>query len=341
MSAREVRSFALVTDAWFPQTNGVVTTLSKVCEVLSRQGIEVSVLHPGSFATAPLPSYPEIRIARNPWRLWRRLSSLKPDAVHVATEGPLGIAARIWLKRHRLPFTTSVHTKFPEYIRDRIGLPVRFVYPLLRWFHNGAEASLCTTPTHERELAAWGLEKLVVWGRGVDTERFRPAVDRPRSSAPRLLYVGRIAVEKSVDDFLRLPGPGEKIVVGDGPARRSLEAEFPEAQWLGYRKGQALVDLYAAADVFVFPSRTDTFGLVMLEAMACGTPVAAYPVTGPIDVIEEGVTGALDEDLSAAVDRALALPRARVREAACAFDWQRIGDRLYAELRPIDWTSYR
>lgn len=330
----------LVTDAWHPQTNGVVTTLSAVCEELAHLGTQVTVIHPGSFSTWPLPSYPEIRIARNPWRLWAMVRDLAPDAVHVATEGPLGIAARIWLRRHRLPFTTSVHTKFPEYIEDRIGLPPRFVYPLMRWFHNGAEASLCTTPSHERELESWGLKKLVVWGRGVDTERFRPAPQSPRTT-PKLLYVGRVAVEKSVEDFLALPVTGEKIVVGDGPARPSLEARFPDARWLGFRKGQALVDLYADADVFVFPSRTDTFGLVMLEAMACGTPVAAYPVTGPIDVVEEGVTGALDEDLAAATRRALELPRSQVRDAATGFSWRQIAQRLQAQQTAIDWSRYR
>lgn len=330
-----------MTDAWAPQTNGVVTTLSTVFGELERAGVRVRVVSPEQFKTAPLPSYPEIRFARNPWRLWRKLSDFQPDAIHVATEGPLGIAARIWLRRHRIPFTTSVHTKFPEYIRDRIGLPVRFVYPLLRWFHNGAEASLCTTPSHRTELEAWGLKKLVVWGRGVDTERFKPAEHRVCSHTPTLLYVGRIAVEKSVEDFLRLDLPGRKVVVGDGPARAALERRFPDAEWLGYRKGQALVNVYASADVFVFPSRTDTFGLVMLEAMACGTPVAAYPVTGPIDVIEEGLTGALDESLFNAVRRALVLPRAAVRQRACDFSWARIAERLRQELRPIDWSSYR
>lgn len=373
--AAPVRRLALVTDAWLPQTNGVVTTLSTVCDELATMGLAVDVIHPGDFKTWPLPSYPEIRIARNPWRVQQRLRAGAPDAVHVATEGPLGVAARLWLKRHAVPFTTSVHTKFPEYIRDRTGLPVRFVYPLLRWFHNGAETALCTTPSHQRELAGWGMDRLLVWGRGVDTERFRPACDRAiggrctggRSigERPHLLYVGRIAVEKSVEDFLALPMAAEKIVVGDGPARKELQARFPQARWLGYQRGQALVDAYAHADVLVFPSRTDTFGLVMLEAMACGTPVAAYPVTGPIDVVQEGVSGALahppgvqrcthaptaqgrhqatysGEHLHAAVSRALKIPRARVREAACAFDWRQIAERLHGALRPIDWAAVR
>lgn len=318
----------IVTDAWAPQTNGVVTTLRSVIAELRGLGHQVDVIEPSLFQTLPLPGYSEIRIAPGPWRRMGELTrSLAPEAIHIATEGPLGMAARAWAVRRRAPFTTSLHTKFPEYLHDRTGLPLGVGYRFMRWFHRPAARVLVTTRHHRDELAAKGFGNLVVWGRGVDVERFRPL---PRSVAerPRLLYVGRVASEKNIEAFLALDIEANKVVVGDGPEREALQRRFPGAAWLGYRYGDDLTREYAQADAFVFPSRTDTFGLVMLEAMACGTPVAAYPVTGPVDVVSEVMNGALDTDLSEAVRRALAVPRESCREFALQHSWRAVAERL-------------
>ncbi len=323
-----MKRLLLITDAWTPQTNGVVTTLQSVLAELPALGWEAHVLHPGLFRTLPLPNYREISITINPWRMRTCIESCSADAVHIATEGPLGCYARQLLVRMNVPFTTSLHTKFPEYVQTRIGLPLAAGYRFLRWFHGPAETTLCTTVTHRRELETWGLEDLVVWDRGVDTRKFRPAAARERSARPRLLYVGRIAPEKNVESFLALDLDADKVVVGDGPSRISLQGRYPDAQWLGYRYGSELVAEYAAADVLVFPSRTDTFGLVMLEAMACGTPVAAYPVTGPVDVVCNGVSGWLDDDLATAVNKALTISRESCRASAEGRSWTVIARRL-------------
>lgn len=328
----------LITDAWAPQTNGVVTTLTQVSEQLARRGFSICTLHPGLFRTLPLPSYPEIRIAIDPWRIGAMILEHRPDTIHVATEGPLGIAARIFLARRGIPFSTSLHTKFPEYVASRTQLPVGVGYRFLRWFHRPASATLVTSVSHQRELHAWGLEHLVVWGRGVDTRRFAPRSQRPRAR-PRLLYVGRVAVEKNLGAFLDLPCDATKVVVGDGPARPALQRRYPNVEWAGYRYGDELAGYYADADAFVFPSRTDTFGLVMLEAMACGTPVAAYPVTGPIDVVVDGVNGALDADLGTAVSRALNVDRKQCRRFALQHGWDAIADTMAAHFPLIRWNG--
>ena len=349
-----MKKLLLVTDAWEPQTNGVVTTLQQVTRHLPEYGFQARVVHPGEFRQVPLPSYPEIRISRNPWRLKEILGCERPEACHVATEGPLGLYARRLFQRLGVPFTTSLHTKFPEYLRERIRVPVRAGYAFIRWFHRPATRTLCTTESLRQELLGWGLSDLVVWSRGVDTDRFRPAAgprgaerggsagdgtrvaDGATGRRPRLLYVGRIAVEKNVEAFLELDVDADKIVVGDGPQRAELESRYPEARWLGYRRGQPLIDEYAAADAFVFPSRTDTFGLVMLEALACGTPVAAYPVTGPRDVVRQGVTGWLDDDLKRAVYKALRVSRQDCRAFAVANGWPKIARTLADNLAVFD-----
>ena len=330
----------LVTDAWAPQTNGVVTTWQTVIEHVSQLGVHVEVAHAGLFHTWPLPTYPEIRIARDPWLMKMLFHDVRPDYVHIATEGPLGLYGRRLCRRANVPFTTSLHTKFPEYAYQRFRLPTTSGYRYMRWFHSKAVRTLCTTESHKRELEQWGLTNLVVWGRGVDTQRFKPQALQPRER-PRALYVGRVAVEKNIEAFLALPDELAKVIVGDGPQRTDLQARFPGVDWLGYRHGQALVDEYAQADVFVFPSRTDTFGLVMLEANACGTPVAAYPVTGPIDVVQAGRNGALDEDLERAVQRALEIPRAACRAFAEANTWQIIAQRLLDNLEPVEWSRVK
>ena len=321
----------LVTDAWAPQTNGVVTTYTHVIENLTAAGHDVVVIEPRQFPTSPLPGYAEIRIAATPWRVGAMIDETRADAIHIATEGPLGLAARRHLTRRGTAFTTALHTKFPEYVNARLGLPLAVGYRFMGWFHGAATRTLVTTPSHKEELEAWGLDHLTVWGRGVDTRRFRPGT-RPPRRRHRLLYVGRVAVEKNIEGFLELPVDAHKVIVGDGPSRDAYQRRYPDVEWAGYRFGEQLVSSYADADVFVFPSRTDTFGLVMLEAMACGTPVAAFPVTGPKDVILEGTNGALDEDLGKAIHRALQVPRESCRAFALANDWGVVAQRFVSAL---------
>ncbi|MEM7079402.1 MAG: glycosyltransferase family 1 protein [Pseudomonadota bacterium] len=332
-----MKRFLLITDAWDPQTNGVVTTWHSVLSYLPAAGYEVNVIHAGLFKTWPLPSYPEIRISINPWLMKKLVTDYRPDHVHVATEGPLGVYARGMLKKRRIAFTTSLHTKFPEYVYERVRLPLAIGYRFMRWFHRPAVRTLCTTQSHKEELQKWGLGDLTVWSRGVDISKFQPQALTARAR-PRLLYVGRVAVEKNVEAFLELDIDADKVIVGDGPQRADLEQKYPAAQWLGYRKGQALVDEYAQADAFVFPSLTDTFGLVMLEANGCGTPVAAFPVTGPIDVVREGVNGSLHEDLGVAIDQALMVSRAACRAHAQDNTWEVIARRLLDNLAAVDWN---
>lgn len=329
------RRLLLVTDAWAPQTNGVVTTLNSVLELLPDYGIETTVVHPGRFRSIGLPGYREIPLALDGWRMKRMIRETAPDSVHVATEGPLGIAARNHLVSAGMSFTTALHTKFPEYFNERVRVPLAIGYRMIRWFHRPAVQTLVTTESHRAELERWGLDDLVVWGRGVDTCRFRPAAGRAPTARPRLLYVGRVSVEKNIEAFLALDVAADKVIVGDGPARPALEKKYPQALWLGFRKGEALVREYALADAFVFPSRTDTFGLVMLEAMACGTPVAAYPVTGPKDVVVNGVNGALSDDLGAAVRQALAVSRTSCRAYAETNSWREIAERFVRALVPV------
>jgi glycosyltransferase involved in cell wall biosynthesis len=304
--------------------NGVVRTLRNTIREIEAAGHEVTVISPTDFRTIPCPTYPEIRLALFAGRaVRRRLEALDADAVHVATEGPLGLAARNWCVRRGRPFTSAYHTQFPEYVRARAPVPLSIGYAAVRWFHGRATRTLVTTPTMQRQLEARGLRNLHLWGRGVDTEMFRPRgkdfLDLPR---PIWLYFGRVAVEKGIGDFLDLDLPGTKLVVGDGPACEELKRRYPSAVFAGYQHGDDLAAHISASDVFVFPSRTDTFGLVLLEAMACGVPVAAYPVTGPVDVIVDGVTGALSEDLREAALAALQIDPTACRAHAVAHSWE-------------------
>ena len=314
----------IVTDAWAPQVNGVAVTLVHTIAEVRRAGHTVDTITPEGFFTVPTPGYPEIPLAVLPQRgVARRLAAQKPDAIHIATEGPLGWAARRHCLRTGQPFTSAFHTQFPEYLHARTRLPLALSYACLRYFHAPAKAVLCATPALRERLAARGFRNLVHWPRGVDTALFAPAPREPREDErPIFLYVGRVAVEKTLEAFLGLDLPGAKWVVGDGPERRSLERAFPRARFFGTKRGQALAHCYQQADVFVFPSRTDTFGLVLLEAMACGTPVAAFPVGGPIDVVTDPDAGVLDEDLRAAALAALALDRDKVRRFAMRHSWE-------------------
>lgn len=332
---------ALITDAWFPQVNGVVTTLAELVRQITEMGHQVEVIHPGQFRTMPCPGYAGIELALRPRRALRAmLDAAQPDAIHIATEAPLGLAARAYCKRRNLPFTTSFHTRFAEYVQMRTGLPLSWGYAFLRWFHNGGERMMTATPGLVEELKSRGFKNPVLWARGVDTELFRPRakdfLDVPR---PVLLYTGRVAVEKNIEAFLRLETPGTKVVVGDGPQREELERQYPAVRFVGYQHGEALARHMAAADVFVFPSLTDTFGLVMLEALACGIPVAAFPVQGPQDVILDRRVGCLDEDLSRAIDTALGLDSADCREYALRYSWEDCAKLFESHLAPIPKTA--
>jgi glycosyltransferase involved in cell wall biosynthesis len=315
---------AIVTDAWRPQTNGVVKTLSTTADGLRALGHDVRIIEPNQFKTFPCPTYPEIRLAWLPYgRVSELLEEFGPDAIHIATEGTLGAAARKWCLRRRFPFTTSYHTQFPEYVRARVPIPLALSYAHLRRFHSAAARTMVATPAMQRLLESRGFENIVRWTRGVDVSLFKPRdkgfLDYPR---PIATYVGRVAVEKNIEAFLKIDLPGTKLIVGDGPARVELESKYPNAKFVGFKYGEELASHVAASDVFVFPSRTDTFGLVLLEAMACGVPVAAYPVTGPIDVVTQGVTGALNEDLRAAALAALKLDANQCRAYALANTWE-------------------
>jgi 1,2-diacylglycerol 3-alpha-glucosyltransferase/glucuronosyltransferase len=313
----------VATDAWHPQVNGVVRTLTMMAGAAQALGIDVSFLTPQSFRTFAMPSYPDLRVALpGAAKIARLIAEARPDSIHIATEGPIGFAVRRYCRRRGLPFTTSFHTRFPEYISARLPIPESWSWSALRWFHGASRAVMAATPALAGELRRCGFRHVVLWPRGVDAQLFRPrAVDLglPR---PIFLSVGRIAVEKNLEAFLELDLPGSKVVAGDGPARAALQRKYPQAVFLGALHGEALAEAYAAADVFVFPSKTDTFGLVLLEALASGVPVAAFPVTGPRDVIGSAEVGVLSEDLRLACLAALKLSPQDCRQFAASQTWE-------------------
>jgi glycosyltransferase involved in cell wall biosynthesis len=321
---------ALVTDAWQPQVNGVVTTLVELVRELQALGHAVEVIHPGLFKTRPCPGYAGIDLAVRPAaELTRRLDALAPDAIHIATEGPLGWAARRYCLRRGLAFTTAFHTRFPEILKAALKVPLRLGYALFRHFHRPSSGVLVPTPSVLRMLQARGFAKLRPWTHGVDMDLFAyrdtPQVYAPLGDLPRpvSLYVGRVSYEKNIDAFLQLDVPGSKVVCGVGPLEAALRARDPAVHWLGLLPRDELAQVYAAADVFVMPSRNETFGLVMLESMAAGTPVAAFPVEGPLEVVGEPAQGgALQADLRQAWQQALAVPRAQAHARARTFGWQ-------------------
>ncbi len=329
---------ALVTDAWAPQVNGVVRTLTAVIGELGKRGHGVTPITPNLFCTVPCPTYPEIRLAL---RAGRRVAGLledaAPDAIHITTEGPLGMAARRYCLRRGYGFTTAFHTRFPEYVAARFRVPPSWSYALMRRFHAPSRGVMVATDTVRRELAQRGFGNLKRWSRGVDASLYDPGLRGDFEGLPRPIFltVGRIAVEKNFSAFLALDLPGSKVVIGDGPKLEELKRRHPEAHFLGKHEGLDLARLYASADVFVFPSRTDTFGLVLLEAMASGLPVAAYPVTGPIDVIADSGAGVLDEDLRRAALAALEIPRERAREHALRYTWTASADQFVENLWPL------
>jgi glycosyltransferase involved in cell wall biosynthesis len=341
------RHIVLVTDAWHPQVNGVVQTWTYMCRELEALGHRVTVVNALGSKSLAIRSEPGLRLCTEPTRHLKRVlrdalgsATAAPDALHIATEGPLGIAARRLALRLGWRFTTSYHTRFPEYLKRRFGFPAALTYRFMRWFHRPAQHVLVPTQAMLEELRVSGFDaeapRLRVWSRGVDAERFVPGRSElfhlPR---PIWLNVGRVAPEKNLEAFLSLPLPGSKVVIGSGPAEPELRARYPDAHWLGAVDHERLGCYYAAADVFVFPSRTDTFGLVMLESMACGTPVAAFPVTGPIDVVLPGITGSLNANLHEACLHALELDRDQVRAEALNCNWRAIAEVLLAALVPV------
>jgi len=332
----------IVTDAAPPQVNGVVITLTTLGRELGSLGHTVDCVTPASFRTIPCPTYPEIRLALFPGAGVRRaLDALKPDAIHIATEGPLGIAARRYCMRHKLPFTTSYHTRFPEYVRARVPLPIAVTYAWLRRFHGRALRVMVPTASIQQELQARGFRNTVIWPRGVDVEKFRPQGPSAPSDAvpvdgrPVFAYVGRVAVEKNLRAFLDLELPGSKWVIGGGPQLDELRRAYPATHFSGAVAHAALPAYYRAVDVFVFPSRTDTFGLVLLEALACGVPVAAYPVPGPLDVIGANGPGVLDNDLRTAAIGALRISREAARAHALRYSWKHVAQVFLGHLAPI------
>lgn len=334
-----LRRLAVVTDAWHPQTNGVVNTLARLTKHLEAQGIEVLVIAPDGHRTVPLPSYSEIRVAWDPWKAAGRLRAFAPDAVHVATEGPIGFWINRWLRARGLRFTSSFHTRYPEYVSARIPVPVEWGYKLERWFHGPAEHTLVGTMSLLRELREKRVgRRLVHWPRGVDALHFHPGKRRGdvyQLPGPIWLYVGRVAVEKSLEDFLGLDLPGTKVVVGDGPAREDLQRRYPGVVWRGWQFGDALAAHFASADCFVFPSRTETFGNVLLEALASGLPVASVPAPGPSDLIVEGTNGAIGDDLLAVCGRAIRCTSDQARASALPYTFQASHKQFRAHLVPM------
>ena len=326
----------LVSDAWEPQVNGVVRTLQKTAETLRASRHEVDVLSPQNRTTLPCPSYPEIRLTLRPNQGVRECMRTQAfEAIHIATEGPLGMAMRRYCVRNGLNFTSSYHTRFPEYLRMRAPIPLSLSYRFLRWFHGAAARTFVRTETQRALLKERGFDNLEIWPGGVDTELFKPyekdALELPR---PIAAYMGRVSLEKNIEAFLDLELPGSKVVIGGGPALEKLKVRYPDVHFLGYRHGEALARTLASSDVFVFPSKTDTLGLVILEAMACGVPVAAFPVPGPNDLIIDNGNGALDEDLREAVFRALAVCSENCVDYAAGFSWQACTDHFVQRLVP-------
>lgn len=335
---------ALATDAWFPQVNGVVRTLAATVAELDRRGYEVELVTPERFLTVPMPGYAAIRLAVAPrFAVRRMLDAFAPDIVHISTEGPIGWAARGWCLSRGVPFTTAFHTRFPDYAAVRTGISAEAFWPIMRRFHAPGRAVLVATQSLEDELLERGFANPCRWSRGIDQGVFRPDGDRHPALAalprPILLNVGRVAAEKNLEAFLAAEVPGTKVVVGDGPALDELRARFPDAVFLGALSGEELASTYRAADCFVFPSRTDTFGLVVIEALSCGLPVAAYPVTGPVDILgADGCglagepVGGVDEDLAAAIDKALAASRTAAADEGARYSWERATDQFLVAL---------
>ncbi len=334
----------IITDAWEPQTNGVVTTLKHLETQLSKEH-EVLIIHPGLFKNVPLwPYYPEIKMTYDIFKVEKAIKQFKPESIHIATEGPLGVMSRNFCLRKKWSFTTSFHTKFPEYIRKRVPIPVTFSYEWFRRFHAAADLTLVTTESMKKELKDRKFKNLITWTRGIDREIFHAGqkIDKyfPTSNKKikNLLYVGRVAEEKNIKEFCELSRMKQYQcwVVGDGPQRQKLEEEYAgKVHFLGYKYGEVLAHHYASADICVFPSLTDTFGITIIESMACGTPVAGFPVSGPKDLIIEGVSGSINEDLKIAVKNCLEIDRGRVPDYTIYYTWEKCASIFEEHLVPL------
>lgn len=332
----------LVTDTWTPSINGVVTTLINTVEHLKKAGHIVQIIEPGAFKTIGLPGYQEVRLSWDIWRVGKMIEQFDPDAIHIATEGPLGLAARWYCKveKRSIPHNTSYHTKFPEYLKHHYNIPEQWGYWWMRVFHKFSTKVLVTNNDMLADLQERGFENLAVWNRGVDRLLFNPDRRKKTShSLPIILCVSRVSKEKGLEDFCNLAVTGTKILVGDGPILSELKRKYPDVIFTGAKTGAALAEYYASADVFVFPSKTDTFGVVMLESIASGTPVAAYPVTGPRDVVINDVNGYTDSDLTTAVNRAIMCDRVKVRLSSEQYDWAACTETFVKNLKIIEKNS--
>ena len=313
----------IVTDAWKPQVNGVVRTLEETTLNLKKLGHQVLIINPSEFKTFPCPTYPEIRLSLFPGaKVSRLIREFNPDHLHISTEGPLGLAARGYAKRNNLTFTSAYHTRFPEYVYARTFIPLKITYFYVRWFHKLSKLVMVPTETVKKDLIKWNIQNPQIWSRGVDLKIFKPDLKKKKNKKPILLNIGRVSVEKNLEDFLKIDLPSEKWVVGAGPALNFLKLKYPEVKFFGEKSKFELAEFYNKADIFVFPSKTDTFGLVLLEAMACGLPVAAYPVTGPIDVIGNSGAGYLDKNLKNACKKALKINKNIPLNFAKQFSWE-------------------
>lgn len=334
MEQKQLR-IAIVSDAYYPHVSGVARSIEATADELRKRGHEILIVAPKDYRMkVPMLGYPEIKLVVAPGKKLRKLlDDFNPDALHISVEGPLGMAARSYAKKRKLHFTTAYHTRFPEYAQIYAKIPLAWTYAFARWFHNGASSVMVAADSLKNDLEKWGIKNMVIWPRGVDTELFDPKKKRELPhEGPIFMYMGRVAPEKNIDAFLQLDLPGTKYIVGDGPDRKRLEKKFPDAIFTGYKFGDELASYLAAADVFVFPSLTDTLGLVMLEANACGTPVATFPSQASEAVIKEGENGVVREDLKEACMEALKLSREKCREIACQNGWSVPADMFLANL---------
>ena len=329
-----MKKILIITDAWEPQVNGVVTTMTTVVKKLEEKNFKVEVIHPGMFHTFPLPNYPEISVAWNFWDLKKKIEKFDADYMHISVEGPLGVTGRHYCLENNIPYTTCIHTKFPEYVYERFGIGLDVTKGLLKWFHNPAAKTLVNTVSHREELEQDGFTDLVLWSRGFDEKIFYPC---PKGGKKKyLLYVGRVAVEKNIEEFLKMPSHLPKVVVGGGPSLKSYAKKYSDVEFVGFKKGKELADYYRDAACFVFPSLTDTFGIVLIEALACGTPLAGFNVTGPKDIVIEGVNGSLDDkNLENAVKRALQVDRTSTFNSSKTYTWDTVAEQFINSLVPM------
>ena len=317
------KKILIVTDNLPDQINGVVTTYKNIEACAIRDGYTVDYLDPSRFRYFDCPRYNEVKITI-PWAVGKKIKAINPDYIHIATEGPLGLWARAYLSKCNIRHNTAYHTKFPEGLKTLFGIPEFITWRFVKWFHKHSGKVLTTTETMVKDLKAHGFDgEVVPWTRGVDREIFNPSYrSETIAGKPILVCVARVSKEKNLEQFFEMEYPGAtKIMVGDGPMLETYKKQYPDVIFTGFKTGKALAEYYANADVFVFPSRWETFGIVMIEAMACGTPVAAYPCDGPMDVIEQGVTGFMNEDLNNAIDACLQLDRKRVLEGSQRWTW--------------------